>query len=103
MPTYSFLNTETGDVEDKIMSYSAKIEYLEENPHIESIITGTPGLVKGTGDRTKPPEGFKEVLSKISEANPNSALANDYGKKDHVSVKKREIIQKHSKLQTGGD
>ena len=93
MPTYSFLNTETGVVEDKIMSYSSKLEYLEENPHIESIITGAPGLVKGTGDRTKPPSGFKDVLSKIAEANPNSALANDYGKKDHKSVKVREAVQ----------
>jgi hypothetical protein len=94
MPTYSFLNTETGEVEDKIMSWDARVEYLEQNPTLQSIITGAPGLVTTTGDRTKAPSGFKEVLSKISESNPNSALANDYGKKDHKSVKVREAVQK---------
>lgn len=103
MPVYSFINNETGEVEDKIMSYSAKLEYLEENPHIESIITGAPGLVSGTGDRTKPPSGFKEVLSKIADANPNSKLANDYGKKDHKSVKIREAVQKQTSTILGGD
>ena len=103
MPTYSFRNNETGEEYDKIMSWDAKVEYLKEHPEIDSIITKAPGLTKGTGDRTRPPEGFKEVLSKISEANPNSALANDFGAKDHVSVKKREVIQKHAKLRGGDD
>jgi hypothetical protein len=74
---------------------SSREEYLKENPNLETIITGAPGLVKGTGDRTKTPAGFKEVLSKISEANPTSSLANDYGKKDHTSVKVRDLVQKH--------
>jgi hypothetical protein len=95
MPTYSFRNIQTGVVEDKIMSMSSREEYLKENPNLETIITGAPGLVKSTGDRTKPPAGFKEVLSKISEANPTSSLANDYGKKDHTSVKVRDLVQKH--------
>jgi len=103
MPTYSFRNKETGEVHDKFMSFSAREDYLASNPEIETIVTGAPGLVKGTGDRTKPPAGFKEVLSRIADANPNSALANDYGKKDHVSVKKREVIQKHTKKITGGE
>jgi hypothetical protein len=103
MPLYSFRNNETGEEYDMLMKYDDKVDYLKNHPQIDSIITGAPGLVKGTGDRTKPPDGFKEVLSKISESNPNSALAKDYGKKDHVSVKKREIIDKHRKLQTGGN
>lgn len=103
MPTFSFRNKETGEEYDMLMKYDDKVEYLKKHPYIESIITSAPGLTKGTGDRTKPPEGFKEVLSKISEANPNSALANDYGKKDHVSVKKREVIQKHVNKATGGE
>lgn len=95
MPTYSFRDSVTGEVHDKIMSWDSRVQYLEENPHLESCITGAPGLVGGTGDRTKPNDGFKEVLSKISEANPHSALANTYGHKDHASVQKRKVIQKH--------
>ena len=103
MPVYSFRNNETGEEYDRIMSWDAKVEYLEENPHIDSIITGAPGLVAGTGDRTKPPSGFKEVLSRIADANPNSALANDYGKKDYKSVKIRETVQKQTQNILGGD
>lgn len=103
MPTYSFRNNETGEEYDRIMSWDDKVEYLKENPHIDSIITGAPGLVAATGDRTKPPSGFKEVLSKIADANPNSKLANDYGKKDHKSVKIRETVQKQTQSILGGD
>lgn len=103
MPVYSFRNNETGEEYDRIMSWDAKVEYLEENPNIESIITGAPGLVSNTGDRTKPPSGFKEVLSKIADANPNSKLANDYGKKDHKSVKIRETVQKQTSKILGDD
>jgi hypothetical protein len=37
------------------------------------------------------------VLSKVSEANPHSALAETHGKKDALSVKKREIVKKARK------
>ena len=94
MPLYSFRNNETGEEYDLMMKYSDKVQYLENHPEIESIISGAPGLVKGTGDRTKPPSGFKEVLSRISEANPTSALANDFGHKDHKSVKKTRSCRK---------
>jgi len=94
MPIYSFINHETGDIEEKIMSWNAREEYLKNNPQLKSIITSAPGLITKSGDRTKPPAGFKEVLSKIADANPNSSLANDYGKKDHTSVKIREAVQK---------
>jgi hypothetical protein len=50
--------------------------------------------MKGTGDRIKPPEGFKEVLSKISDANPTSKLADDYGKKDKKSVAVRDSMKR---------
>ena len=103
MPMYSFRNNETGEEYDMMMKYDDKLEYLKNHPEIESIITGAPGLVSGTGDRTKPPSGFKEVLSKIADANPNSKLANDYGKKDHKSVKIREAVQKQTSTILGGD
>jgi hypothetical protein len=95
MPTYKFHNKNTGEVWEDFMGISASEEYLKENPHIEKMVAGAPGLVSGHGDRTKPNGGFKEVLSKIAEANPTSALANDYGKKDAKSVAVRNITQKY--------
>lgn len=101
MPTYNFENTETGEITQMIMKISERDTYLEENPNLKPIMLSAPGTVKATGDRTKPPGGFKEVLSKISEANPTSALASDYGHKDHKSVATRNIVQKH-KEKAGG-
>ena len=95
MPTYKFHNKDTGEVWEEFMGISAADDMLKDNPHIERLVNGAPGLVGGTGDRTKPDGGFKEVLSKISEANPTSALANDFGKKDHKSVAVRNLAQKH--------
>jgi hypothetical protein len=100
MPLYTFQDTETGEVDDVIMKYEDKKAFLADNPHITEVM-GAPAFVKGVGDRTKPPEGFKELLSKISEANPNSKLAQDYGPKDHKSVKIRELVQKHAAKATG--
>lgn len=95
MPTYNFENTETGEITQMVMKISERDTYLEENPNLKPIMLSAPGTVKATGDRTKPPGGFKEVLSKISESNPTSALAGDYGHKDHKSVTTRNIVQKH--------
>ena len=66
MPTYSFRDKNTQETFDRIMSYDAKVEFLEENPHLESIITSAPGL----GDPVrlglrKPDQGFRDVLKNI--------------------------------------
>lgn len=76
MPTYTFRNKDTGEVYDKIMSWNSREEYLKENPNLETII-GAPAM----GDPVrlgvrKNDEGFKEVLSKIGQANPFSNLSN---------------------------
>tara|TARA_B000000557_G_C20749315_1_gene432198 strand:- start:390 stop:704 length:315 start_codon:yes stop_codon:yes gene_type:complete len=96
MPTYSFEDTKTGEQYDKFMSWKDREKYLEENPDVKPVITSA-ALIGGTGDRTKPPAGFNEVLSKVSEANPHSALAETHGKKDALSVKKRDIVKKARK------
>ena len=96
MPTYSFEDTKTGEQYDKFMSWKDREKYLEENPDIRAVMTSA-ALIGGTGDRNKAPAGFNEVLSKVSEANPHSALAETHGKKDSLSVKKREIVKKARK------
>ena len=97
MPIYSIRNKKTGEEWEEMMTWSSLQEYLEANPQFESIITKAPGIVGGTGDRTKPDDGFKEVLSKIADANPNSNLASDYGKKDKKSVTVRNAVQRVQK------
>jgi hypothetical protein len=38
MPTYNFIDTETGEEIEKIMSWSQREEFLKENPQLEVII-----------------------------------------------------------------
>ena len=97
MPIYSFRNNKTGEEWEESMSYDESVKFLEDNPHFEKFPGGAPALVGGTGDRTKTDDGFKEVLSKIADANPNSNLASDYGKKDKKSVTVRNAVQRVQK------
>ena len=81
MPTYTFRNTETEEVFDKIMSWNSREEYLKENLNLEVII-GAPAM----GDSVrlgikKPDQGFNEVLSKIHAANYRSNLSDKLSRK----------------------
>ena len=96
MPTYTIENTLTGEVYDKFLSISAKEALLEANPHLKQIM-GAPALIGGTGDRTRPPDGFKQVLSKIADANPTSGLADTYGGKDKKSSAIRDSLKRVKK------
>ena len=51
----------------------------------------------GVGDRTKPDGGFKDVLSRVAEANPMSPMADDFGKKDAKSVAIRDSVKRVKK------
>jgi len=73
MPTYSFRDKETQETFDKLMSYSDKLVFLEENPHLEPIITSAPGI----GDPVrlglkKPSDSFRDVLKNIKSHHPGS-------------------------------
>ena len=94
MPTYDFYNKETGETFEKFMSISAREEYLRENPHIEQVLgaTATVGGVSITG---KIPDGFKEVLAKVSENHKGSAVAAKHGKKSMNEIKTKQIVDKH--------
>jgi len=74
MPLYDFRNKDTGETIEKMMSISAKEEYLKENPHMESLL-GMPPLIDPVrlGIRTTD-AGFKEVLQRIHEKTPGSQL-----------------------------
>ena len=75
MPTYSFRDNNTQETFDRRMSYDDKLKFLEENPHIDSILTSAPGI----GDPVrlclrKPDQGFRDVLKNIKS---NKAYSNN--------------------------
>lgn len=98
MPTYEFLDTETNEYFEVVMKISEREEFLQANPHVQPVLSA-PNIVSGvstsngTGNRV--PDGFKEVLSKIGEAHPNSKVGMEYGDKSIKAVKTREVVRKH--------
>ena len=50
---------------------------------------------------SKTDSGWKEVLSKVSDAHPASHLANQYGKKSVKDTQVNNIIKKHKRKRAG--
>lgn len=101
MPTYTFQDKQTKETWDEICSWDTRCKFLQDNPHLTTIITKAPAMV---GSRytsgIKNDEGWKENLSRIAEAHPGSALAAEHGTKDSKTVKTRQAVEKWRK-QTG--
>ena len=99
MPVYDFLNNETGEVEEHNMSYTKLDQFKENNPHLKQVILDAPMTVGGHGDRVKTDDGFKEVLNKISSANPGSPR-DRHRQPGTKEVKTKEIVKKHLDIQS---
>jgi hypothetical protein len=81
MPTYEFMNKNTGQVEEHIMSYKVLDQFKEENPHLERHFSadGIPGL--GDGMRMDTPGVGKAdstfekyVINRMKESIPGNTI-----------------------------
>lgn len=63
MPTYKFLNKNTGEEFDEFMSISALEGYLNDNPHFLQLVNGAPMIVSGVPN--KPDQGFRDLLKEM--------------------------------------
>jgi hypothetical protein len=105
MPTYEFVNTKTGKLEEHFMSISAYDSFKEKNPHLERYIESAPGFsYSGTGDMAgkKTDNTWKEVMHKIAEQNPRSPLADRVLRKSTKRIKTDQVIEKHLKKKQKG-
>ncbi len=68
MPTYKFQNKKTGQVTEEFMSISALDPFLQENPDLEQLVNGFPGIGYNTVT-SKPADGFRDILRSIKKAN----------------------------------
>ena len=93
MPTYTFHNISTGVVEEKMMKISEMEKYLVDNPDVEQVHTGI-NIVAGVGG-IKSDSGWKDNLSRIADAHPNSSLADRYGNKSIKEIKTKQVVKKH--------
>lgn len=69
MPTYIFVNKETGEQFEKFMKISERDQYLKDHPELQPGLTACAWQEAAFGGR-KPDAGFKEVLQKIKERTP---------------------------------
>ena len=95
MPTYRFYNRKTGLVYEEYMMMS-EMEKLVKKKHIELLPHTQMNIVSSVGSvDSKTDSGFKEVLSKVSEAHPNSPLASRYGKRSVKDTQIERVRKKH--------
>ena len=103
MPTYRFYNRKTGLVYEEYMMMS-EMEKLVKKKHIELLPPTQMNIVSSVGSvDSKTDSGFKEVLSKVSEAHPNSPLASRYGKRSVKDTQIERVSKKHrTRITKGG-
>lgn len=99
MPTYRFVNENTGEEFDEFMSISTKDVYLKENPHFKQVYT--PIALAGDhlmGVGPKVDGGFTENMQRIAAAHPSSPMANRYGSGETTAqIKTRNAVENFKK------
>ena len=101
MPTYRFYNKRTKKEYTDLMSISEMEEFIK-NKHIKILPPTQLNIVSSTGSLdSKTDSGWKEVLSKVSEAHPASNLASQYGKKSIKDTQVDRVIHKHRRKKQG--
>ena len=101
MPTYRFYNKRTKEEYTDLMSISEMEEFIQKK-HIKLLPPTQVNIVSSTGSLdSKTDNGWKEVLSKVSEAHQASNLAAQYGKKSVKDTQVDRIIHKHRRKKAG--
>ena len=101
MPTYRFYNSKAKEEYTDLMSISEMEEFIKKK-HIKLLPPTQLNIVSSTGSiDSKTDNGWKEVLSKVSEAHPASNLASQYGKKSVKDTQVDRVIQKHRAKKAG--
>ena len=101
MPTYRFYNSKTKEEYTDLMSISEMEEFIKKK-HIKLLPPTQLNIVSSTGSiDSKTDNGWKEVLSKVSEAHPASNLASQYGKKSVKDTQVDRVIKTHRAKKAG--
>ena len=80
-----------------MMTIAEMEELLDKNKHIKQVPKGI-NIVASTGSRhMKTDSGWKETLSKIGEAHPNSPLAQQTTKKSIKQIRTEQAVAKNKK------
>ena len=101
MPTYRFYNKRTKEEYTDLMSISEMEEFIKKK-HIKILPPTQVNIVSSVGHiDSKTDSGWKDVLSKVSEAHPASNLAAQYGKKSVKDTQIDKVIKTHRAKKAG--
>jgi hypothetical protein len=101
MPTYRFYNKRTKKEYTDLMSISEMEEFIKKK-HIKILPPTQVNIVSSVGHiDSKTDSGWKDVLSKITDAHPASNLANQYGKKSVKDTQIDKVIKTHRAKKAG--
>ena len=95
MPIYTFYNKRKKKEFTEMMTISEMESYLKKNKHITQRILGVNIVAGVSGMSYKSDQGWKETLSKVAEAHPQSALASEVSKKSIKQIKTEQVVKKH--------
>ena len=95
MPTYRFKDHNTGEIWEDLMLIS-EMEKFTKKKHIELLPPTQMNILSSVGSvDSHTDNGFKEVLSKVSEAHPESPLARRYGRRSVKDTQIEKVRKKH--------
>ena len=101
MPTYRFYNSKIKREYEELMSIS-EMEELIKKKHIKLLPPTQLNIVSSVGTMDgKTDSGWKEVMSKISEAHPKSELAKRYKKRSVKETQIDNVIAKQRRKRQG--
>ena len=83
------------------MSIAEKETFLKKNKHIKQRLTSLNISSGVMGVNMKNDGGWKDNLSRIADAHPNSALAQQHKKRSIKEVKTQQVVEKHRRRQRG--
>lgn len=72
MPTYTFLNTETNEEFEQMMSMSQREDFLRENLHIKQTIRKTPGILGHRDSAIRADGKIRDVLQNVKNNFPGT-------------------------------
>lgn len=78
MPLYQFINTETGEEFEKLLSFSSREQYLLDNPHIKQQLTAPNFGDSIRMGRVKPDEGFRDILRDMKKGSARDNTINTF-------------------------
>ena len=94
MPTYTLEDKETGEQHEVFMTFSELQEYKNLNPNLKQVIHA-PNIVSGARVGTGKLGGFKEVLQKVGEGHPGSAVDKQHNRRTAKQVATDKVAKKH--------